>query len=100
MVRNPWWEPTEADLGWDDEPLSPIVNLSPAEYGAELPLWGDMGYIAWQFTKFSPQLLDRLAAWQQDFEDGFDNEAGWRSVEQREHWARDADDLAAGCRRS
>ncbi len=67
MGQNPWWQPGEADLGWD-EPLPDVITLAP-DYGAEPPLWGNgFGNIAWQYTKFSPGLLDRLAAWQQEFD--------------------------------
>lgn len=59
MSRKPWWNPDDND-DWD-EPLPPVVTLEP-EYSVELPLGGD-GVLAWQRTKFSPQLLDRLAAW-------------------------------------
>ena len=67
MDQNPWWQPKEADLGWD-ESLPDVITLAP-DYGAELPLWGNgFGNIAWQYTKFSAGLLDRLAAWQQEFD--------------------------------
>ena len=59
MGENPWWHPREDDTDWD-EPLPEVIELSP-EYMADLPLWGDNGAIAWQRTKFSPELLDRLA---------------------------------------
>jgi hypothetical protein len=58
MDQNPWWQPKEADLGWD-ESLPDVITLAP-DYGAELPLWGNgFGNIAWQYTKFSRGLLDR-----------------------------------------
>jgi hypothetical protein len=58
---NPWWHPAQDDLDWD-EPLPGVIVLCP-EYGAELPLWGEgWGNIDWALTKFSPELLDRLAA--------------------------------------
>jgi hypothetical protein len=54
--------------------------LSP-DHGAPLPLWGEgFGNIAWQFTKFPPELLDRLAAWQQEFDDNYHYRTGWRSA--------------------
>ena len=43
-------------------------------------------------------LLDRLAAWQQEFDASFHWENGWRSAEIREHWASQAGDLAADVR--
>jgi hypothetical protein len=97
MAQNPWWQPGEADLGWDD-PLPDIVELSP-DYSAELPLWGEgFGSISWQFTKFSPGLLDRLAHWQQEFDENFHWDSGWRSAEIRDHWASQAGELAADVR--
>jgi hypothetical protein len=97
MVENPWRHPSEDDLGWDD-PLPSVVKLGPACM-ADLPLWGEgFGNIAWQFTKFSPELLDRLAAWQREFDADFHWEAGWRSAAARDHWAHEAADLASAVR--
>jgi hypothetical protein len=94
VSENPWWHPSEDDLGWD-EPLPAVIRFGP-DYSAPLPLWGEgFGNIAWQFTKFSPQLLDRLAAWQQEFDDNYDYRSGWRSAAIRDRWARDAKRLAA-----
>jgi hypothetical protein len=94
---NPWWHPSDDDLGWD-EALPRVIRLSP-DYGADLPLWGEgFGNIAWQFTKLPPQLLDRLAAWQQDFDNNYHYQAGWRSAAIRDRWAHQATELAAGLR--
>jgi len=90
----PWWHPKD-DNDWN-EPLPPVVTLEP-EYGAELPLGGE-GVLAWQRTKFSPQLLDRLAAWQEDFERGFHHDTGWRSQQVRNQWAEEAKELEAEVR--
>jgi hypothetical protein len=98
MGENPWWHPSQDDLAWD-EPLPDLIELAP-DYSADLPLWGGdgSGNVAWQSTKFSPQLLDRLAAWQQEFETNFHWETGWRSTEIRDQWARQADLLTADIR--
>lgn len=97
MDQSPWWEPGEADLGWDD-PLPDVVTLAP-DYGAELPLWGNgFGNIAWQYTKFSPGLLDRLAAWQQEFDAHHRWDRGWESDEIRDRWASQVEGLAADVR--
>jgi len=98
VSEHPWWHPGEDDIvGWD-EPLPATIELAP-DYGAELPLWGQgFGNIAWQFTKFSPGLLDRLAAWQQDFDDSFHWDSGWRSTRIRDRWAGQAAGLAADVR--
>jgi hypothetical protein len=94
VSRKPWWHPDDDD-DWD-EPLPAVVTLEP-EYGAELPLGGE-GVLAWQRTKFSPALLDRLAAWQEDFEKGYDYDSGWRSWQARNQWAEQARELEAEVR--
>jgi len=91
--QNPWWHAGEDDLGWEEPLPSPIV-LAP-DYMADLPLWGKDGNVAWQFTKFPPQLLDRLAAWQRDFDDNYHHQTGWRSAAIRDRWAHQAAGLAA-----
>ena len=94
MSGNPWWHPSADDLGWN-EPLPPVIRFAP-DYGATLPLWGKgFGNIPWQVTGFAPELLDRLAAWQRDFDDNLDHRSGWRSAEARDRWARAAASLAA-----
>ena len=64
MSQNPWWYPSDDDLGWD-EPLPVIIRLAP-DYSARLPLWGEgFGNIDWRYTKFPPALprpARRLAA--------------------------------------
>jgi hypothetical protein len=80
MSQNPWWHPSDDDLGWD-ESLPVIIRLAP-DYSAPLPLWGEgFGNIDWRYTKFPPALLDRLAAWQQEFDDNYHYETGWRSAQ-------------------
>jgi hypothetical protein len=75
-----------------------VVRLAP-DYGASLPLWGEgSGNIDWRFTKFPPQLLDRLAAWQRDFDDNYHYQTGWRSAATRDRWAHHAQRLAADVR--
>jgi hypothetical protein len=82
MSQNPWWHPSDDDLGWD-EPFPVIIRLAP-DYSAPLPLWGEgFGNIDWRCTKFPPALLDRLAAWQQEFDDNYHYETGWRSAPAR-----------------
>jgi hypothetical protein len=94
VSQNPWWHPSENDRDCD-EPLPSVIVLAP-DYMAPLPLWGEgSGNIAWQFTKFPPELLDRLAAWQQDFDHNYHHDTGWRSDAARDRWAHDANDLAA-----
>jgi hypothetical protein len=94
---NPWRHPSDDDLDWD-EPLPRVIRFSP-DYGADLPLWGEgFGNIAWQFTKFQPELLDRLAVWQRDFDDNYHYETGWRSAAIRDRWAHQAIELAADLR--
>jgi hypothetical protein len=77
----------------------PGSSGSPPDYSAPLPLWGEgFGNIAWQFTKFQPELLDRLAAWQRDFDDNYHYQTGWRSAAMRDRWAHQAIELAADLR--
>ena len=96
MSQNPWWHPSD-DLGWD-EPLPVIIRLAP-DYSAPLRLWGEgFGNIDWRYTKFSPALLDRLAAWQQEFDDNYHYETGWRSAPARDRWADNAKGLATDLR--
>jgi hypothetical protein len=95
MSERPWWHPT--DHNWN-ELLPTVVILSP-DYMADLPLWrGDGGRLAWQITKFSPELLDRLASWQKEFDSNFHWDNGWRSTTARDRWAAGAQDLAAEVR--
>jgi hypothetical protein len=44
----------------------------------------------WRFTKFSPDLLDWLAAWQQEFDYHYHWEQGRESDEARDHHRSDA----------
>src|SRR5215472_4554668 len=44
MSQNPWWHPSDDDLGWD-EPLPVIIRLAP-DYSAPLPLWGEASAIS------------------------------------------------------
>lgn len=97
MSENPWWHPGDDDLDWD-EPLPSEIVLAP-DYTVDLPLWGQgFGNIDWRFTKFPPELLDRLAAWQREFDDNFHWQSGWRSGTIRDHWAHQAKNLAADVR--
>jgi hypothetical protein len=75
------------------------VELAP-DYSAKLPLWGcdGSGTIGWQSTKFPPGLLDRLFAWQQEFDDNYHWDSGWRSAQIRDHWASEGGELAADVR--
>jgi hypothetical protein len=55
------------------------------------PLWGEgFGNIDWRCTKFPAALLDRLAAWPQEFDDNYHHETGWRSAPAQDRWADDA----------
>jgi hypothetical protein len=98
MGENPWWYLNKDDLV-SAEPLPDKIELAP-DYSADLPLWGcdGSGMIAWQDTKFSPELLDRLAAWQREFDGSFRWDTGWRSAEARDRWAGQVKDLAEDVR--
>jgi hypothetical protein len=95
MSPGPWWR---ADVDDDQvDPLPPSITLSP-DYSGELPLYADGGEVQWQRTRFSPELLDRLASWQQDFDAHYQWEKGWRSQEAKQRWADAANELAADVR--
>ncbi len=97
MARRPWWTPTEQDLAWD-RPLPNVVRFTP-DY-AELPLWGDgYGNISWQATKLPPFLLDRLAAWENKWEDNYDYEHGWKNEEMWREWLAEGSGLLADLRK-
>ena len=96
MSENPWWHPG-AMISAGRAP-SPGHRALP-RLQAALPLWGEgFGHIAWQFTKFPPELRDRLAAWQQEFDDNYHYQTGWRSAAIRDRWAHQAKHLAADLR--
>ena len=86
-----------------DEPLPSVVILAPDYHAGDdagLPLWTEeSGQISWRSTRFSPKLLDRLAAWQEEFESNFHWENGWSSERARAKWACEAQELAADVRR-
>jgi hypothetical protein len=96
VSENPWWQPTDDDLA-QAQPLPKLIELA-TDYDADLPLWGDGGNIPWQDTGFSPALLDRLAAWQQDFDANYHWDSGWRSAEARDRWTSQGEELAADVR--
>jgi len=99
--ENPWWHPVSGDL-YLEEPLPPVVILLPdygAGFDAGLPLWSEeSGQITWHSTKFSPELLERLANWQEQFDSDFHWEKGWRSERAQNEWAEEATNLAADVR--
>jgi hypothetical protein len=98
MGENPWWHPSKADLD-GAEPLPDEIELAP-DYSADLPLWGcdGSGMIDWRDTRFAPELLDRLAAWQREFDDNYHWDTGWRSTEVRDRWTSQIRDLAEDVR--
>jgi hypothetical protein len=65
-----------------------------------LPLWAEVfGNFDWWFTKFPPEMLDRLAPLQQDFDDNYHPwESGWRLAAIRDRWAHQAKNLATEVR--
>jgi hypothetical protein len=75
-----------------------IIRLAPDD-SAPLPLRGEgSGNIDCRYAKFPSALLDRLAAWQQDFDDNYHYESGWRSAPARDRWADNAKGLATDLR--
>ena len=77
----------------------PAVVIVEPDYGAELPLTSEEeGMLGWRQSGFSPQLLDRLADWQEAFEAGHYYNTGWRSPQVQDEWARQARELEAAIR--
>jgi hypothetical protein len=71
--ERPWWRPGQDDE--QDGPLPAVVILEP-DYGAELPLTSEEeGVLGWA-DRVLPQLLDRLADWQEAFEAGHHYDTG------------------------
>lgn len=71
------------------------VIVSP-DHGIDLPLWG---------RSVSPfdlpaALLDRLALWQQEFDNNYDSFTGWKSHEVRATWTKEAHNLEFDLRRA
>ena len=64
------------------------------DYSAEMPLWGRDAHR----VVLEPMLLERLRAWQSDFDHNFHYEQGWLSREARERWATEAVKLEADLR--
>jgi len=96
VSERPWRRPGQDDE--QDGPLPAVVILEP-DYGAELPLTSEQeGMLGWRQTGFSPQLLDRLADWQEAFEAGHHYDTGWRSPQLQDEWARQARELETAIR--
>jgi len=96
--KRPWRHP-ECDDRELKAPLPRVVILSP-DYSAQLPISSeDSGQVSWRTTDFSPELLDRLADWQEEFDSNFHWEKGWRSEQALARWAQEATNLAAELRR-
>lgn len=78
----------------------PVVRLSP-DYSAPSPLWNESPRAVMPADAMvPPALLAELVAWQQDFDENFHWEKGWRSVAARDRWASDAHRLEAQVRRA
>jgi hypothetical protein len=98
MRERPWRYPEYDDRELKG-PFPKLVILSP-DYSAQLPISSEgSGQISWRATEFSPELLDRLADWQNEFDANFHWEKGWRSEKALARWAQEANDLAAELRR-
>jgi hypothetical protein len=74
-----------------------VIKLMP-EYAASLPLWDERGNLGRSGAQLPPALLDRLEAWQREFEENFRWDTGWQSAAAREHWAGQAPRLEAALR--
>lgn len=83
-----WRPPTDDGLDTDT-----AVTLMP-EYGVELPLWG----MDWWRLGLTPELLNALADWQEQFNAGFEPDAGWRDGGDSSAWERRATELVEALR--
>jgi hypothetical protein len=68
--------------------------LLMVDYSAEMPLWGRVA----KQVELDPALVNRLAAWQREFDNDFQYEKGWRSADARDRWAAEAVELEAQLR--
>ena len=96
MKRRPWNDriPTNTGRAALEHETGP-VKLMP-EYSCELPLWGR----SWRSLNLPAPLLDRLADWQDDFDDNFDAFSGWKSPEAHDRWEEQSVGLIRDLERS
>ena len=77
------------------------IKLMP-DYGCDVPLWGGGGQLDIEDCRqlgLSVGLIERLVAWQSEFDASFDWERGWsKNPAAREPWRAQADALAADLR--
>jgi hypothetical protein len=79
----------EHDCFLDGKPIR--LRLAPDYTGPGWSaLWPDSDYTD---ALIPPELLTRLVAWSDEFNDKYQYERGWRSEEARDHWAAEAADL-------
>lgn len=71
------------------------VKLMP-DYSAEMPLWG----MPWKDLNLDPALIDRLRAWQRQFDDHFHYERGWDDADIATAWRFEREVLADALRDS
>ena len=64
------------------------------EYSADLPLW----LSDWWELGLNPELLNRLADWQEVFDGNFDPSEGWRNDAVRDGWRSEGERLASQLR--
>jgi hypothetical protein len=82
MKRRPWNnKPGSARQAVPIENEASPIKLMP-DYMCELPLWGR----SWQSLKLPVPLLNRLADWQDHFDDYFDAFSGWKTPEAQSLW--------------
>jgi hypothetical protein len=71
------------------------VKLMP-EYLCELPLWAR----SWESLELPAPLFNRLADWQDYFDDNFDAFSGWKTSEARSPWEAQSAELIRDLRRA
>ena len=79
--RRPASQPAEKS----GEPNEIVVSV---DYALDIPLWGD-----WESLGLASDLLERLVAWQREFDQNFHYKKGWSSSSVRERWVATAAQL-------
>jgi hypothetical protein len=79
--------PPQTEFARSGEVANVILGV---DWNAELPLWG-----TWpEGVELSEELRARLSSWQQEFDNNYFLDKGWRSADIQSHWEAQASSLA------